>query len=251
VTSLKSTDADGNVLTVTGNLKYDYKVSDVLSYAMSPLDFTGTVTGISLKMGGQNIVATRLSLSYGDIDGLTGSYTVKDLLPYALSGNDTLTVSATDSLGSNTVYGYAGNDKITGSALADILDGGAGNDNLIGGAGDDALIGGAGKDTFTGGTGADTFSFAALADLGADSKTMDTIKDFKTAEGDKIDLSGIGSFTWGGSTAPTGDATNLVWFTKGVVYISTDADVAAECQIGLTGVKTLAATDFTSIVSLT
>lgn len=47
------------------------------------------------------------------------------------------------------------------------------------------------------------------------------------------------------ATAPTAgqDATGDVWFSKGVLYISTNADIAPEGVITLTGVTRLSATD--------
>ncbi|QPF82875.1 VCBS repeat-containing protein [Bradyrhizobium genosp. L] len=65
-----------------------------------------------------------------------------------------------------TVQGTAADDHIVGTPFADTIGGGAGSDTL------------------TGGAGADTFVFAS--GYGAD-----TILDFKHAEGDKIDVSGV------------------------------------------------------------
>ena len=65
----------------------------------------------------------------------------------------------------------------------------AGRDTLYGAGGDDILTGGSGKDSLYGGTGADIFRYGAT-DLDA----RDSIKDFSISEGDKIDLSAIGTF---------------------------------------------------------
>ncbi|KRB65039.1 type I secretion C-terminal target domain-containing protein [Pseudomonas sp. Root71] len=81
------------------------------------------------------------------------------------------------------------NDKLTGNATANTLIGGAGNDTLTGGAGNDLLIGGTGLDKLYGGTGADKFDFNALSEMGLGAALRDVIGDFKTSEGDKIDLS--------------------------------------------------------------
>jgi Ca2+-binding RTX toxin-like protein len=67
----------------------------------------------------------------------------------------------------------------------DYLDGGAGNDTLYGGGGDDILVIGDGLDNAHGGAGADTFKLT-LIDAYADN-----IQDFKTSEGDKIDISQV------------------------------------------------------------
>ncbi len=87
------------------------------------------------------------------------------------AGNDTL-------LGGNahdTLFGGDGDDRLSGDAGHDRLDGGAGRDRLAGGNGTDIL---------TGGDGADVFVFAG--NFG-----QDRITDFRPAEGDVIDLSGL------------------------------------------------------------
>ncbi|SDB67972.1 immunoglobulin-like domain-containing protein, partial [Pseudomonas sp. NFACC13-1] len=84
--------------------------------------------------------------------------------------------------GNDTLLGGAGNDIIFGQGGNDTLDGGKGNDILLGGTGNDTLIGGQGNDTLIGGLGGDTFVWKA-GDTGTD-----VIKDFKAADGDRIDL---------------------------------------------------------------
>jgi uncharacterized protein YegL len=84
--------------------------------------------------------------------------------------------------GNDTLLGGAGNDILFGSGGNDQLDGGKGNDILLGGTGNDTLIGGQGNDILIGGSGADTFVWKA-GDTG-----NDVIKDFKAADGDRIDL---------------------------------------------------------------
>ncbi|WP_225932898.1 immunoglobulin-like domain-containing protein, partial [Pseudomonas oryzicola] len=84
--------------------------------------------------------------------------------------------------GHDLLSGGNGNDILFGQGGNDTLDGGKGNDILLGGTGNDTLIGGQGNDILIGGSGADTFVWKA-GDLG-----NDVIKDFKVAEGDRIDL---------------------------------------------------------------
>ncbi|QJQ18524.1 retention module-containing protein [Pseudomonas sp. SK] len=84
--------------------------------------------------------------------------------------------------GHDFLSGGNGNDILFGQGGNDTLDGGKGNDILLGGTGNDTLIGGQGNDILIGGSGADTFVWKA-GDLG-----NDVIKDFKVAEGDRIDL---------------------------------------------------------------
>jgi len=154
--------------------------------------------------------------------------------------------------------GGAGNDTLLGNAVANRLSGGAGNDYILGGGG---------ADTLTGGAGADRFVVEAIGSLSANAKSSDTITDFKPG-GDVIDLGTIGfnvgqtkllrgeisqaeanrlatSFLHFSATAPTAgqDATGDVWFSKGVLYISTNADIAPEGVITLTGVTRRSATD--------
>ncbi|KAB0541660.1 mannuronan epimerase, partial [Pseudomonas palleroniana] len=86
--------------------------------------------------------------------------------------------------------GSAYADTLSGNSAANVLDGGAGNDTLVGGSGDDRLIGGAGTDNLTGGTGADTYAFGALSDMGVGA-LRDVINGFKSAEFDKLDLTGL------------------------------------------------------------
>ncbi|WP_230388528.1 immunoglobulin-like domain-containing protein, partial [Pseudomonas putida] len=84
--------------------------------------------------------------------------------------------------GNDILTGGNGNDILFGQGGIDRLDGGRGNDMLLGGSGDDFLTGGHGHDTLIGGAGKDTFIWKA-GDYG-----NDVIKDFKSAEGDRIDL---------------------------------------------------------------
>ncbi|MGN8278077.1 beta strand repeat-containing protein, partial [Pseudomonas sp. SMN5] len=84
--------------------------------------------------------------------------------------------------GNDTLLGGGGNDIIFGQGGNDLLDGGKGNDILLGGTGNDTLIGGQGNDTLIGGLGGDTFVWKS-GDTGTD-----VIKDFKAADGDRIDL---------------------------------------------------------------
>ncbi|MGR4865241.1 M10 family metallopeptidase C-terminal domain-containing protein [Caulobacter sp. LARHSG274] len=73
--------------------------------------------------------------------------------------------------------------------VADVLVAAGGNDILYGLDGADTLTGGGGADFLVGGTGADTFVFAATTDSSA--IASDLVWSFSTAEGDRIDLTGI------------------------------------------------------------
>ena len=73
--------------------------------------------------------------------------------------------------GSDLLYGGSGDDRLFGGQDADTLSGGAGSDTLYGNRGDDVLVGGAGSDVFV------------LTGTGTD-----TVNDFSSAEGDRIDV---------------------------------------------------------------
>jgi serralysin len=134
----------------------------------------------------------------------------------AMGGNDTLTgADGNDTLlggkGSDTLFGGTGDDWLEGDLWGDWLQGETGNDTLIGGnaddmlnggdgedrlsgdAGHDRLDGGAGRDRLTGGTGTDILTGGAGADAFVYAGTFgqDRITDFRPAEGDLIDLSGL------------------------------------------------------------
>jgi Ca2+-binding RTX toxin-like protein len=132
-------------------------------------------------------------------------------------------------------------DNLTGSALNNTLEGGGGNDFLFGGLGKDVLIGGAENDIF---------KYSKLMETGLGVK-RDVISDF--ASGDKIDLSAIDAklgltkndaFTFLSNAPTLATANGSLWFKAGVLYGSTDRDVAAEFEIELTGVTSMTSADF-------
>ncbi|MFD1692638.1 type I secretion C-terminal target domain-containing protein [Azotobacter chroococcum] len=80
----------------------------------------------------------------------------------------------------------------------------------------------------------------------------DVIGDFKTSEGDKLDLSTLDgnaataaneAFSFIGSAAFASNVTGQLRFAGNVLYGSTDADTAAEFEIQLAGVTTLSVAD--------
>jgi len=99
---------------------------------------------------------------------------------FASTDRDTVTGGA----GNDTIFGGDGKDSVDGDAGNDELWGGADNDTIKGGDGKDTIDGGAGNDSLTGGANADTFTFET-------GDGADTISDFKTADGDVLDLSGF------------------------------------------------------------
>jgi Ca2+-binding RTX toxin-like protein len=99
-----------------------------------------------------------------------------------------------------SIFGTAGADVITGSSSGDTLHGLGGADRLNGGGGGDVLFGDGGADVLTGGQGSDTFAFENVTAPVA----RDTIADFKSAEGDKIQLA-LDGFAGLGVAGPLAD----------------------------------------------
>jgi len=172
------------------------------------------------------------------------SYTDKLQHSESVTSNATAPVIAVTSTNPTS-----GNDQLTGTAK---------NNKLSGLAGDDTLIGGLGADVLTGGSGSDVFQFNDIKETGKTAKTRDTISDFKTSDGDKIDFSGIDA-----NTNRTGDQpfTNLdvgnkfsgKFASTGSLFFETstqilwgnvDTKAGADFSIKLNGVKTLTLDDF-------
>ena len=172
----------------------------------------------------------------------------------AAAGTATIgTGTETDTLtGIENLTGGSGNDAFTGDDNNNLLNGGAGND---------VLNGGSGIDTLTGGAGNDQFIFNASLN---GSTNLDTVTDFKSGS-DKLVLDDaiFAQLTAGvtagnivvGTTAALGtrayDTNDYLIFdttTKTLYYDANGmggSDAVAFVQ--LTGVKTLAHTDFAII----
>lgn len=189
----------------------------------------------------------------------------------ATSGNDNY-VSREDGA---TIKGYEGDDQLTGRLAndkffgnegSDTLFGSGGDDQLRGGEADDVVKGGAGKDLVQGGAGADQLTGGGQADRfvfrSVDESTVliigqDTILDFKQAQGDKIDLSGIDArinasgnqaFSFIGNGNFHGQAGELRAIKmSGETYVSgdVDGDGQADFTIHVSGKVDFEASDFT------
>ena len=121
--------------------------------------------------------------------------------------------------------GGSGNDVLIGNTANNVLSGNAGNDTLMGRGGNDRLIAGAGDDRVWGGDGLDVVSLGAgndvfVAEIGSTTARLktgtmpiDIITDFDALGDDLIDLSGLGSFTFRGTSANknAGDLTYKVY----------------------------------------
>ena len=136
-----------------------------------------------------------------------------------------------------------------GNDLNNVLIGNAGRNVLDGGAGNDTLIGGLGSDTLTGGTGSDRFVFNTLAELGT-GFNRDSISDFSSLQGDKLDLSKLDAnlltaFTDSFSFIDSNDftAAGQLRFVDQVLYGNVNGDLGADFEIQLVGVSTLTAND--------
>ena len=119
------------------------------------------------------------------------------IIEAASSGNDHVYSSVSYSIAgihveSLTLTGSS-HTSATANGLANTLRGNSGNNTLDGGAGYDTLMGGAGADQLFGGSGADTFLYMSYKQ--SEMAARDTIFDFCSADGDRIDVSAIDAQT--------------------------------------------------------
>lgn len=194
-------------------------------------------------LGGDDVLNG--GLGDDDLDGDAG----RDLADYAAGGAVTVDLSGAT-------------DRATRGAEVDTLreiEGaiGSGNaDTLRGDALTNLFRGQGGKDTMTGAAGSDLFDFDATSQS-AVGANRDVVTDF-THLTDRLDLSTIDAraattganeaFTFLAARGAAFTAAGQVrWLQSGgntLVEASTDADMAAEMQIQLTGLRTLGAGDF-------
>lgn len=210
----------------------------------------GTVTSTNWYSGGSKVYdITGGNYSAKTIEGYLNRGDMKALFSFVFSGSDTFKCSNY----SDVLNGFSGNDSMYGNGGNDILRGDSGNDTLNGGIGNDLLVGGAGRDTLTGSSGKDIFDFNSLTESGLTSGNRDIITDFIRGQ-DKIDLRTIDAnmATSTVNDAFTGLISSSATFTKagqlkvagGVLYLNTDSDSAAEMSVQLTGISSLATSDF-------
>lgn len=153
---------------------------------------------------------------------------------------------------------HAAGDMLTGNAKANQIEGLGGSDVINGGRGADVLVGGMGRDGLTGGLGTDRFDFNSIAES-VRGANRDTIQDFSRYWSDKIDLSTIDANTGaagnqafvfiGAQTFAQYHATHpavfgMVRFAGGIVQANVNASLAADFEIGVPGMTSLAAGDF-------
>lgn len=138
----------------------------------------------------------------------------------------------------------------------------SGNDKITGTTGNDYLQGGKGIDSLTGKAGADSFVFS-YGDSAVDltGKLLDTIKDFKSSEGDKIHLDGLQSLNFDKATSAgssvavllidatskmSAGAANVVFEyvgKTGYLFVDFDGDHTVDSMIKLNGVTSFLASD--------
>ena len=152
-----------------------------------------------------------------------------------ISGVAPDTINWTGTAFADTKLGTAGNDTLNGAG---------GNDTLNGATGNDILNGGVGADQLTGGAGADTFKFSDYTGTTRQiANRVDTITDFSVAQGDKIDLTGMGFTSFSGAYAVDAAPRGTLGFTNATATtpatlsgLVLDSTGTHELSIILTGV---------------
>ena len=145
----------------------------------------------------------------------------------------------------NLITGSEAANRIFGEGGSDRLFGMGGRDIIVGGKGADFLDGGASADRLMGGLGADSFYFGSAVEADGDS-----IADFNSSEGDKLDFSMMANgahLTFIGTQLFTGSGPELR-IQAGIgglrVIGDTDGDGGADFDIHLVGVNSVLGTDF-------
>jgi serralysin len=207
--------------------------------------------GIDLVYSSRGFSLGNAATALGGIENLTLTGTGSN----SGTGNG-LDNAITGGSGDNLLKGMDGSDTLKGNDGNDQLLGGNGDDTLTGGNGTDQLTGNVGADKLTGGADADTFFFLSVKDSTVASTGRDTIVDFSSGQGDKIDLSAIDArtdlagdqaFSFISFAAFSHTAGELRIAASGanlVVSGDTNGDAAADFSILLKNVATASATDF-------
>lgn len=185
------------------------------------------------------------------IDGGSG----QDTVSYGRATNAvtvSLAASASQNTGASGVDRLISIENLIGSRFSDRLTGGSASNGLYGGDGDDTLTGGAGRDTLIGGNGKDVFDLNSVHESNVLGRERDVISDFTRGQ-DRIDLSTLDAnaltvandaFTSIVSASAGFSAPGQLMLFANVLYGNMDGDVAPEFSIALTGVSSLALSDF-------
>ena len=218
--------ASSDDVTLGDNATTGDGVSKLTSVSTStPTEFSRPSTSMTIQTGDGND-----SLTLSAVDSLFAA----SVSVTGDNGNDlldasamTIKVSLQGNVGADTLKGGSGNDDLNGNSENDSIDGGAGTDSIQGGAGNDVLIGGAGNDTILGQGGDDTVTGGLDNDL----------LDGGTGTGDLL--------------LESADA-NLTLTNTQLVGVGTDALIGIETAnlTGGAGDNTLTATVFSGPVTL-
>ena len=156
VLTANDTDADGDVLTVTG----------VGAAGHGSVSFeNGVVTYIpELDFEGPDSFTYTVEDGYGGTSTATVNVTVNNPYDDVVDDGDGNGVGFGGD-GDDLISGGGGNDNLFGGNGNDYILGGTGNDNLFGGNGNDLLSGGDGNDLIYGGNGSDTIFGGAGSDM--------------------------------------------------------------------------------------
>ena len=171
--------------TLTGNAGHDIILGgegDDILYGNAGKDTLTGGVGVDTLHGGDDDDILKGGEGGDTLYGGTGSDTLK-----GEEGDDTLQGGT----GNDTLQGGEGNDTLDGGAGNDLLEGGIGDDTILGGTGIDTILGGRGDDILTGGTGGDIFKWIANEQGSALNPAKDSITDFSSVDGDKLDLSDL------------------------------------------------------------
>ncbi len=243
VTEAAGEGTDSVITTLAGLTLADHV--EVLTFTGTG-DFAGTGNGLGNTVtGGAGNDTLDGGASADTLIGGNGddTYIVDDagdvVVETSGAGTDTVQSAVSHNLAAEvenlTLTGSASIDG-TGNELANILTGNGGDNRLDGGDGADTLTGGAGADTYAVGDG-------------------DVVTDFTTADGDKLDLSGldadsllagIQTFTWIDGAAFGNVAGELRWELAGSelkLLADLDGDGDADLTVTLNGVASITGAD--------
>ncbi|MEQ1529115.1 MAG: putative Ig domain-containing protein [Methylococcales bacterium] len=186
------------------------------------------------------------------LGGLGNDTYVVDVATDVVTENANEGIDAIESSATYTLSANVENLSLTGLAAINGT-GNTLNNLLVGNNAANILRGGAGKDNLVGGLGADKFLYSAISDSGVGITLRDLIQDFSSAQGDKIDVKAIdanskltGTQAWTFVTTGFTGVAGQVSFDAAnhLLQFDQNGDKSPDMEIELTGINTLAATDF-------
>ncbi|MEQ1705535.1 MAG: calcium-binding protein [Rickettsiales bacterium] len=227
--------------------------TDTVSYAASTAAVNVNLSATTAQSGGHAQDDTLISIENIIGSPLNDTFTGSSVANNINGGAGIDTVSYANSTAGVTVNLAVTTAQTGGFAAGDIisnienLTGSAYNDTLLGTSIANIINGGLGNDKMTGGSGADIFKFSAVTDSGKAAGARDIITDFVKGS-DKIDLGDFaGIFTFKGTGALGGSVPGVNYAQVSgntIIGIDADGNGTLDMQIELTGLHTLAASDF-------